>query len=510
MNPTRQQWEWVVIIGAIWVPVLARLTDVWNNDPEMGHGWLVPILSAYLAWESSDRFRGGSPGNAGATVMAVLGLLGSAAGLWVLVANPLWPSLMWFTVAAASTATLGIIATSQGWAAARRGLALVALMFLALPWPTMIQQPITLGLAQMNAHVAAEIVSAQGYPAAVQGRVIEVGAGVVGVEEACSGIRSLQSVTMAAIFLAALFHLSWKQGLGLLLAGWVVAVSGNLIRTCFLVHVLAQEGVERMDAVHDAAGNWVLLATLGIMAATAWWLPSNPVSVESPRALPSSSKVGGLRRWVVVTASLAVLTQAGVTWWYAGEAVEQNRVGIAWAESAGGRPEQIPRHAQEMLSYSDGGGRSWTGRPAEPSELAFLFHWDGDVKFLGSAAMHDPTICLPGIGSRLERQLDDVVASWSNADIRFQCYRFRTARGRTQFVFFQVWDAFRGMEWDAQTGYQRSQRWQRVRDRQLTADVYQLMMVVESEWSDAEARAYASTRLPQLFAPVLAESRTQG
>jgi len=496
----RRQWGWFVILGSIWLPVLWRISEVWRHDPEMGHGWLVPILVGYLGWERSELSGNGQNGSPGLAWLAGVGLGGTALGLWVLVANPLWPTLMWFTVFMAGMATLGVIGALQGPGALRRWWPMVALMLLALPWPTMIQQPVTLGLAQLNAQVAAEIVSAQGYPATVHGRVIEVGAGVAGVEDACSGIRSLQSVTMAAVFLAALFHLSWRQGIGLVLAGWVVAVVGNLIRTCVLVNVLAREGTERMNAVHDAAGNWVLMVTLGILAVAAWGLPVNTTAMEPGARVRSTPRSPRLRRWVGVTLGWAILTQTGLAWWYSLEGQGRVRQGLTWNALAGGQPETIPRHAQEMLAYTAGAGRSWVSRGDQPAQLAFLFHWEGDVKFLGSAALHDPTICLPGIGSRLERELEAVTVGWPDGEIEFAAYRFVTARGRTQFVFFQVWDAFRGQEWQPQPGFHRDLRWSRVTDRQLSADIYQVLMVVEREWSDDEAREFAQIRLPEIFA----------
>jgi hypothetical protein len=48
---------------------------------------------------------------------------------------------------------------------------------------------------------AVEVLGWVGVPAAEQGNLIEIAAGTVNVNEACSGVRSLQSSFMAALFL---------------------------------------------------------------------------------------------------------------------------------------------------------------------------------------------------------------------------------------------------------------------------------------------------------------------
>ncbi len=497
-------WWWWAGLAAIWLPVFGRLSEVWRIDEEMRHGWLVPILVAYMAWERVAQFRRGSGPGRGAVAVVLGGLMGLGLSLWVLVANPLWPTMMWATVGFGAVTTLGWIAGMHGWGMARQCVPLVALLFLALPWPTKVQKPVTLGLAQMNAHVAAEVVSAQGYPAAVHGRVIEVGAGIVGVEEACSGIRSLQAVTMAAIFLAALFQLGWRRGLGLLAAGWLVAVLGNLIRTCFLVHTLAKSGHERMNAVHDAAGNGVLLVTLGVMAAAAWLLPTRVMGVARPSATPGSDSFRRLGRWAAALVAVVALSQCAIWWWYGSGPANQARTGWKLADDAGGNPEAIPAEAADLLNYTVGAGRSWLAQGDDPARLAFLFHWDGDLMFLNGAALHDPTLCLPGIGSQLESEIKGVALDWPTASLPLRAYRFRTRAGRTQFVFFQVWDAFRAEVWPqgrSEEGFGAA-RWQRVLDRRRSSDVYQLIMVFEEELTDEQAIARAERLMPRIFSPI--------
>ncbi len=139
-------------------------------------------LVAYYAWE---RRRFAPASQASFTPwwigLGLVSFLLAMTGLLVWEANPMWPRLMWLTTGVLGVATVALIGAVDGTKRLRYWMGAVCLLVLALPWPTMLQQPLTLGLATMNAHVAAEVVSAWGYPAAVHGRIIEVGAGFAGV-----------------------------------------------------------------------------------------------------------------------------------------------------------------------------------------------------------------------------------------------------------------------------------------------------------------------------------------
>jgi exosortase len=90
--------------------------------------------------------------------------------------------------------------------------------------------------------------------------------GSVGVDEACSGIRSLQSTVMATLFIGYLTLKSRGLQLALLLSGIVLAICGNLIRSLYLSLSANAKGVQAIEKVHDTAGWSILLFTaLGVV-----------------------------------------------------------------------------------------------------------------------------------------------------------------------------------------------------------------------------------------------------
>ena len=38
--------------------MLTRLVQQWNNDEDMGHGFFVPVIAAYIAWQKRDKLLG--------------------------------------------------------------------------------------------------------------------------------------------------------------------------------------------------------------------------------------------------------------------------------------------------------------------------------------------------------------------------------------------------------------------------------------------------------------------
>ena len=106
-----------------------------------------------------------------------------------------------------------------------------------------------------------------GLPLEQQGNVLALPAGNVGVEDACSGIRSLTGCLFAGSFLAAVFlEKLWKK-IALVSAALVLALLTNLGRSLFLTGWAYHYGPRAIEGtVHDVAGYAVLgLTVVGLL-----------------------------------------------------------------------------------------------------------------------------------------------------------------------------------------------------------------------------------------------------
>ena len=78
----------------------------------------------------------------------------------------------------------------------------------ALPWPVWMEDYMVQSLMRGNARICAELMTLFGQPALAEGNLIQVGKAWVNVEEACSGIRSLQTAFMVSLFLGGILEAS--------------------------------------------------------------------------------------------------------------------------------------------------------------------------------------------------------------------------------------------------------------------------------------------------------------
>lgn len=112
-----------------------------------------------------------------------------------------------------------------------------------------------------------------GYELEREGNVLILPEGSVGVEEACSGIRSLTACLFAGSFLASVFlNRIWKKML-MVFAAMCFAVLTNLMRSMFLTYWSYHNGSGAIDehwilpvlgdigSVHDVTGMLILLVT---------------------------------------------------------------------------------------------------------------------------------------------------------------------------------------------------------------------------------------------------------
>ena len=186
-------------------------------------------------------------------------------------ANPDWRPLGWAHAAIVVAVTLGLLWRIGGWGWVRHFLFPVAFIFVAVPWITPIEAPIVQGLMRVVAAIATETLALFGIPAQLEGSVIRISSGVVGVNEACSGVRSLQTSLMIGLLFGELKRLGVWRRAALVAGALSIAFIANCGRAFFLVWLAATRGIPAVGDWHDTAGYAILgavfLGTMGIAAA---------------------------------------------------------------------------------------------------------------------------------------------------------------------------------------------------------------------------------------------------
>src|SRR5262249_8227000 len=272
------------------------------------------------------------------------------------IANPEWRLLAWIHSLVVVTLTLLFLWWAGGKAWLRHFAFPVAFIFIAVPWPTALETPVIQGMMRVVARVAAETAMLFGTPAQVEGNVIRVTNGLVGVNEACSGIRSLQTSIMIGLLFGEVKRLSVLRRLALVVCAVVIALFANFIRAVFLVQVAATENLSEVGRWHDIAGYTVIglvfVATLALAylfgkseirgnGCEATARVSNPKSETKGHAVQSAfSNQQSAIPVMYMTAALCWLmfVEIGTAGWY--RLHERNLVsGVRWNVQW---PEQAP------------------------------------------------------------------------------------------------------------------------------------------------------------------------
>src|SRR5580765_7977589 len=228
-------------LAMLWLVLRARW--FWNHNPELQFGWAVLVLWAYLLGETwshrpAPRFE-----------WTWRGVLLTLFGLGMLFFAQLYQAA--FGVTTEGMSALGVGAMSFiagnfkyvfGWDGLRRFAFVFAFFCLALPVPETIYYPFVNALQLKVATLNVELLNLFGVPAERMGNAIRLPACVVGIDEACSGIRSLQSAVMATLFIGWLNLKRRGLRLALLGLGIVLAMGGNLLRAFLLSYTAHSKG----------------------------------------------------------------------------------------------------------------------------------------------------------------------------------------------------------------------------------------------------------------------------
>lgn len=497
---------WAVGMGILWLPFLWRLTPAWSASVEQSYGWAVPLLVWYLASErgrwapAKETWEGG--GRAVAWVALIASLAALPVLLTILEANGLWPLVQWVTFGAVATATLALLALDGGGRRAAHFLFPVLFAATALTWPAAVTTRLVTGLVSMNAQLAANVVSMLGHPAVVSGNVIEVASGYVGIDEACSGLRSLQAVWMAGWFFGELFLLSWPRRVGLAASAVLVAVVGNLIRTVALTWVAAADSPAASARWHDRAGSLEMVGTLLAVAVLAWVWGGRKAKPKATRAIAGGGANVGTKAWWVAAVAGLIAGLMPVAWfgWHEAEAPTRTQ----WRLVQPGDDWEVyefPERAKELLRPSTTAGLMRHEGGAWDRSYALLVTWDGDSATALSAEVHDPSICLPAAGLGDPKPEEPVMLEIDGAQVTFEVGRVE-ARARSWHVFYCHWDAWLGRpRGEMRSDVSNMPRWRldRVREGRRRGDAAYLALVTP-EADEAAARTWLSDWAPRLFA----------
>ena len=242
----------VAVLLALYAPVLVRLVRQWWADPDYSHGFLVPLLSAYLIWQRRDKLAevARKPSNWG--LLVVLGSLG------LLFLGSLGAELFLTRISIIGT-ICGLIAYFSGWKLLRATAFPLAFLLFAVPIPVIIYNEIVFPLQFLASRFATSCLETLNlFPIMREGNVLIMPGMRLEVVEACSGIRSLMSLLALAAGYGYLVEKSIAVRWFLFLAMVPLAIVSNGTRvmiTALMTNYIGPKAAEGF--MHEFSG-WVI------------------------------------------------------------------------------------------------------------------------------------------------------------------------------------------------------------------------------------------------------------
>jgi exosortase len=449
----------VLFVGALWFVLCRELSGEWSVNEQYNFGWFVPFFALYLFWlrwqdqprteirnsKSEIRKR-----QTIAALLAILALLLLLPVRLFEIANPEWRLLYWAHAAAVVTLTLLFIWHTGGGSWLRHFAFPVAFIFVAVPWPTAVEVPVIQGLMRIVAHVAAETAMLLGIPAQVEGNLIRVSNGLVGVNEACSGVRSLQTSLMIGLLFGELKRLSVSRRFTLVAGAVAIALLANFLRAVFLVQVAATKSISDVGHWHDIAGYTIIaLVFIGTMALAYLLGGKKPtvvagVSPASAMSQPARLPLQLPASYLAAALCWLLLVEMGSAVWY--RVHERNLVrgvrwDVQWPEQAPNfRKLKIDEEIRAVLRFDQGEAAAWTVNSAVNSPTAhegntifcslYVFRWKPGKNSALLANLHRPDVCLPASGWK--KTADDGVLNYKvsgSLELPFRHFEFQRSFG---------------------------------------------------------------------------------
>ncbi|MGB8167528.1 MAG: exosortase/archaeosortase family protein, partial [Chthoniobacteraceae bacterium] len=354
--------------------------------------------------------------------------------------NPQWTPVGWSLAIEVVGLTLLAIVYAAGWPSLRHFAFPVCFFLVAVAWPLQWEMPLTQNLMQMLAKLAVEFLGWFGVAASSQGNLIQLDAGLVGVDEACSGVRSLHSMLMASLFLGEMQRLPIVGRVTLVVAGLAIAIFFNIVRALILVVVVLRSGLAGLASWHDPAGYSIFAISLAVLLVLVRLFSESRPVAEPP---PVVGRWRPLPRFVLLSLGVWLLfTEASTEAWYRRHETPGARPfvwQVLWPDKLPSFTERpITSRVAAQLAYSEGRAGSWQEDDGS-RWLMFAFRWNPGRTSTMAARVHRPEVCLPGGGQKMVAELAPVLIPIGDMQVPFRIYHFDD-RGQSLFVFFCLWE----------------------------------------------------------------------
>src|SRR5438067_6061521 len=402
---------WALLVAA-WTWATWSCAEYWRANPNYSYGWIVPALGLGYA---ARRLTLAQSENIARPILAVpiwlivfSGIVAAAIFFGLEFAREqVWHPIIVIWAIAFVPVTLTLLACwlAGGGRLLRAELFPILFFLTAVPWPPRFEQPITAGLMQAVAAATAGLLHWFGIPAQTLGGAITLRTGVVGITEACSGMRSLQAGIMFGLAMGEWCLLCPLRRIGLLFVVIALAFATDLIRTLVLSLQAEWNGLSAVEKIHDFTGTLAVSALVFSIWIFARALRQHSDRFEQFRFEKLNTHLRSLAEAIpsVLARPASALLIAGIFGIGIAQIVSatieaQDRTQTTPFFSVREDPSQtrvrLPRDVWNELHPTSG-----EYIPVRNSGAGEVFHFFGNRRpWNRFVLVHRPDICMPGVG----------------------------------------------------------------------------------------------------------------
>lgn len=439
----------LALLGAGAFALSFRLWGDWRHNPDLSHGFFMPVVFALLLHEA----RRGSPRflRNGWIAWGALGIL-LTFGLAALVAAGLFAAAVdWSHALVDTSLTAAFVLFLAGGLTVFAGesvrwigfnwnaVVATGLWLLCTPIPPGTYTRLTLALQLWVSEAVLRALHVLGIAAIRHGNIIELARTTVGVEEACSGVRSLISCVFAGLFFSAtLVRRPWARVIIVLLAA-PLALTMNFLRSLILT-LLSNAGVDIAGAWHDLTGFGVLAITASLLGGLAHLLdrrqyapPHRKSATPTPRHRTPYGKFTALTVTFGIAAALVFLAGANTRPSVRRDSPVPDLAALLPPDPAGWQvtTSQDLYRFRDTLQTDHLAQRTYrkAGRDGRITELViYVAYWRAGQAPVSLVASHTPDACWPGSGwvarETPARRAHLVVSGRSLPEVEYRLFTF--------------------------------------------------------------------------------------
>lgn len=255
---------WIIGCIAVLLAVIAfretlfELIRRWTTQDEYSHGFLIPLVAAWLLWTRREALLASiaQPAWTGPALVLLamfMHMIGQLGGMFVL-------SALAFIVA-----LLGIVLATGGLPLLRVALIPVVFLIFAIPLPAFLQAYLSIELQLISSRVGVGFIRLFQIPVYLDGNIIDLGSYKLQVVDACSGLRYLFPL-FSLSFLAVYFFQAplWQRAL-VLLSSIPITIAMNGFRIGIVGVTVDRWGPRMAEGVLHFFEGWIIFAASALL-----------------------------------------------------------------------------------------------------------------------------------------------------------------------------------------------------------------------------------------------------